>query len=154
MIQVSVKSIGDPCGPMLDGFRQYLAAPDTGDDRLLKAALKSAMIAVQEWEDRSLLPETVAVVVAARPDPRAPITLYRTVSKIVSVTDADGKPLDYSRCGKLLQVTGPCRNAEVVYETSVDQADVDALLLKVYRVAAARYDGEDAQTINRIIMEG
>lgn len=154
MIQVSVKSVGDPFGPVLDGFRQYLAAPETGNDGLLKAVLKSAMIAVQEWEDRSLLPETIAVVVAARPDPRAPITLYRTVSEVVSVTGEDGAPLDYTLSGKLLQVAGRCRNAEVVYKTRPDQADVEALLLKVYRVAAARYDGEDAQTINRIIMEG
>lgn len=154
MIQVSVKSVGDPSAAMLDGFRQYLSAPETGNEALLRAVLKSAMIAVQEWEDRSLLPETIAVVVAARPDPRAPITLYRTVSEIVSVTDAEGKPLDYTLAGKLLQVSGPCRNAEVIYSTAVEEADVDSLLLKVYRVAAARYDGEDAQTINRIIMEG
>lgn len=154
MIQVSVKSVGDPSGPMLDGFRQYLSAPETGNEGLLKAVLKSAMIAVQEWEDRSLLPETIAVVVAARPDPRAPITLYRTVSEIVSVMDADGKELEFTCSGKLLQVSGPCRNAEVIYKTKAEQADVDSLLLKVYRVAAARYDGEDAQTVNRIIMEG
>lgn len=154
MIQVSVKSVGDPSGPMLDGFRQYLSAPETGNEGLLKAVLKSAMIAVQEWEDRSLLPETIAVVVAARPDPRAPITLYRSVSEIVSVTDAEGRALDYTRSGKLLQVTGRCNDAEVIYKTEVQKGDVEALLLKVYRVAAARYDGEDAQTINRIIMEG
>ncbi len=154
MIQVSVKSVGDPSGPMLDGFRQYLSAPETGNEGLLKAVLKSAMIAVQEWEDRSLLPETIALVVAARPDPRAPITLYRSVSEIVSVTDAEGRALDYTSSGKLLQVTGRCSDAEVIYKTEVRKGDVEALLLKVYRVAAARYDGEDAQTINRIIMEG
>lgn len=154
MIQVSVKSLGEPNGPQLDGFKQYLAAPDTGNDGLLKRVLRSAMADVQEWEDQSLLEETITLIVAARPNPNAPVHLYRTVDTVTSVKDADGNDLEYSRLGNTLQIVGPCRNVEIVYETKPEDADLMRLMPKVYRVAAARYDGEDPQTINRILMEG
>lgn len=154
MIQVSVKSVGDPCAPHLAEFRQFLGAAEAGNDALIKSVLKSAMVAVQEWEDRSLLPETITLIHARRPDPWAPVRLYRTVDEVTSVKDEDGNDMEYTRTGNLLQVKRPCRNVEVVYKTKPEAGDVEALLLKVYRVAAARYDGDDARTINQILMEG
>ena len=155
MIQVSVKKLGEPSEQQLREFRQYLAAPETGDDGLLKALLRSAMADVQEWEDQSLLPETVVLISAGRRDPAAPIRLYRSVDKVESVKDENGEDIPYCRMGNLLTIQRPARGVEVVYTTTPVPCGVgDAMLVKAYRLAAARYDGEDSKTQNQIIMEG
>ena len=58
-------------------------------------------------------------------------------------------------CSRALTIQRPARGVEVVYTTKPVPCGVDdAMLVKAYRLAAARYDGEDSKTQNQIIMEG
>jgi hypothetical protein len=154
MIQVSVKSLADVTAEQLAAFKAYLASNGAETDAQLTAILRSAMIAVQEWEDRSLLDETIVLIHAHRADPRAPIRLYRSVDTITSVKDADGNALPYTRIGNLLTVGVPARNVEIEYKTKATAEIYASLESKVFRLAAAKYDGEMPNMINKILMEG
>ena len=154
MIQVSVKSLGAPTTDQLAAFKAFLASNGAETDAQLTALLRSAMVAVQEWEDRSLLDETIVLVLAHRADPRAPIRLYRSVDTITSVTGPEGEALSYSRFGNSLTVEGAARDVQVEYTTKATEANFAVLQDKVFRLAAAKYDGEPAKMINQILMEG
>lgn len=156
MIQVSVKSLGTPTTDQLAQFKAFYAGNGAESDAQLTAILRSAMVEVQEWEDVSLLDEEISIVCAARRDPRAPIRLYRTVKTISSVKDQDGNDIEYTRFGNLLTLGRPARNVEVVYSAGAGENgfQVDNLLPKVFRLACAKLDGEDAKTVNAILMEG
>lgn len=154
MIQVSVKTLGSPTTEQLAAFKAFLASNGAETDAQLTALLRSAMVAVQEWEDRSLLDETIVLVLAHRADPRAPIRLYRSVNSITGVTGPDGEALQYCRFGNSLTVKGAARDVQVEYTTQATAENFAALQDKVFRLAAAKYDGEPANVINRIIMEG
>lgn len=154
MIQLSVKELGSPTEAQLASFKAYLASNGAETDAQLTALLRAAMVAVQEWEDRSLLDETIVLIHAHRADPRAPIRLYRSVDTIVSVKDQDGNALSYTRMGNLLTIEGAARNVEVEYKTKATEQIQASLEDKVFRLAAAKYDGETPQIINKILMEG
>ncbi len=154
MIQVSVKTLGSPTAEQLAAFKAFLASNGAETDAQLTALLRSAMVAVQEWEDRSLLDETIVLVLAHRADPRAPIRLYRSVNTITGVTGPEGEALSYTRFGNSLTVEGAARDVQVEYTTQATSENFACLQDKVFRLAAAKYDGEPASVINRIIMEG
>lgn len=156
MIQVSVTSLGSPTTEQLAQFKAFYAGNGAESDEQLAVVLRSAMVEVQEWEDVSLLDENISVVCAARRDPRAPIRLYRTVKTITSVKDQNGCDIEYTRFGNLLTLGHPARNVEVKYEAGPGENgfQVENLLPKAFRLACAKLDGEDAKTVNAILMEG
>lgn len=154
MIQLQVIELGSPTAEQLAGFKAFFAGAGGETDEQLTGMLRSAMAEVQEWEDRSLLAETLAVIQAQRTDPRAPIRLYRSVTSVTSVTDENDAAVPYTRFGNMLYLGEPRRNVRVEYVTGPREADLYELLPKAYRLAAAKYDGDDPKEINRIIMEG
>ena len=154
MIQVSVKTLGSPTAEQLATFKAFLASNGAETDAQLSALLRSAMVDVQEWEDKSLLDETVVLVLAHRANPKAPIRLYRSVKAITSVTGPDGEALQYRQFGNSLEIVGAARDVQIEYTTQATDVNFAALQSKVFRVAAAKFDGEPASVINKILMEG
>ena len=152
MTQFSLSSVAAPTSAQLAAFKEF-ASVNAGSDALLTGMLTRAMLAVQEWEDKSLLGATATLVVTDREDTAAPIHLYLTPSEIVSVSNADGDPLAYSLVGNELIPSYRTAAVTVVYKTAPEDGNVTALMPKVYRYATALYDGEESATLARILQE-
>ena len=152
MTQFSLSSVAYPTAAQVAVFKEF-AAVNAGSEALLAEMLTRAMLAVQEWEDRSLLAATVTLTVTDREDTAAPVHLYLTPSEVTSVSNADGEALAYSLVGKELIPSYRTAAVTVVYKTAPEDGDLLALMPKVYRYATALYDGESSSTLARILQE-
>lgn len=152
MTQFSLSSVYPPSREQLAAFKEF-ASINAGSDALLGGMLTRAMLAVQEWEDKALLRCTATLSVTGREDTAAPVHLYLTPGEVVSVSNADGDTLAYSLVGSELLPSFRTASVCVVYKVVPNEADVLALLPKVYRYATALYDGESASTLARILQE-
>lgn len=152
MIDLRLTTVADPTQAQLDAFKEF-ASINAGSDALLLSMLKRAMMAVQDWEDHSLLAVTAVLTVTDREDPYEPILLYGSVASVTSVVDGAGNDVEYTRVGRLLVPSYRTAAVTITYTTAVSDADLAELMPKVYRYAAALYDGEDSSTLNRILQE-
>ena len=152
MTQFSLASVGSPTAAQLAAFKEF-AAVNAGSDALLTEMLTRAMLSVQEWEDKALLTGTATLIVSDREDTAAPVHLYLTPGEIASVQNAAGDSIQYSLVGKELIPSYRAEAVKVVYAVSPAAGDVSALMPKVYRYAAALYDGETSSTLARILQE-
>ena len=75
MIDYRITQIADPTAEQLAGFKAFIAANGAETDAFLLSILKRAMMAVQDWEDRTLLAGTATIVATetASPTPAWPI---------------------------------------------------------------------------------
>ena len=153
MIDYRLSNVAAPTDAEQDFFREFLASNGGESDDCLAVILKRAMMAVQDWEDRTLLAGTATIVATGREDGDEPVLLYGTPDEIQSVTGPDGSALEYSLIGKTLLPSCRTPALTIVYTTKVDDTDLDALMPKVARYGAALYDGEDAPTLARILQE-
>ena len=152
MTQFSLDSVCPPTREQLADFKEF-AAVNAGSDVLLGGMLTRAMLAVQEWEDRALLCGTATLIVTGREDTAAPVHLYLTPDTVESVQNADGESIAYSLVGKELIPSYRTAAVKVVYRVAPLDADIAALMPKVFRYAAALYDGEDAATLAHLLQE-
>ena len=154
MLNFRLTDVAQPCRAHLEAFRNFAAVSGEATDALLLDMLRRAMLAVQEWEDKSLLAARATLVVLDRDDPAGPVHLFLTPSEVVTVEEPlSGEPLEYSLVGTELIPSWRTRNVRVVYDTAPEKADIDALMPKVYRYAAALYDGDDSAALARILQE-
>ena len=149
MIELTTLSVCKPHDEVFSLFRQDASIPDEHRDAVLRMHLKSAMIAIQEVANRSLLKSVLRLTVSERED-NDPVRLYQSPATIVSVTDGSGAPLGYTRQGPWLTPDRYTSTVIVTYETAVEEGALDALASAVSRYAVALYDHEDISVLNAI----
>lgn len=155
MIDFRLTNIADPTAAQLAGFKAFLAANGAETDSFLSDILKRAMCAVQKWDDRSLLAASATIVATGREDDTAaPVHLYQTPDTAsIEVVDAAGDAVAFSVVGRLLVPSYRAVALTITYDTAPDAADLAELMPKVYRYAAALYDGDASADLARILQE-
>lgn len=149
MIELTTLSACKPHDEVFSLFRQDASIPDEHRDAVLRMHLKSAMIAIQEVANRSLLKSVLRLTVSERED-NAPVRLYQSPETILSVTDGHGNAIGYTMQGLWLTPDRYTPTVIVSYETAVDEGALDALASAVSRYAVALYDHEDISVLNAI----
>lgn len=153
MIDYRITQIADPTAEQLAGFKAFIAANGAETDSFLLSILKRAMMAVQDWEDRTLLAGTATIVASGRENGGDPVLLYGTPDEVESVTGADGNALEYSLVGRFLLPSYRAASLTITYTTAPVDADLADLMPKVYRYGAALYDGEGSPALAKILQE-
>lgn len=154
MIDYRITQIADPTAEQLAGFKAFIAANGAETDAFLTALLKRAMMAVQDWEDRTLLAGTATIVASGRENGGEPVLLYGTPEvDSIAVTDAAGDALAFSLVGRLVLPSYRAAALTITYTTAPVDADLADLMPKVYRYGAALYDGEDSPALAKILQE-
>lgn len=153
MIDYRITQIADPTAEQLAGFKAFIAANGAETDAFLLSILKRAMMAVQDWEDRTLLAGTATIVASGRENGGDPVLLYGTPDDVESVTGADGNALEYSLVGRLVLPSYRAASLTITYTTAPVDADLADLMPKVYRYGAALYDGEGSPALAKILQE-
>lgn len=148
MIDLSIIQTADVPAEWLSAFKAYAAVPDSSQDQLLESLLLRSIISVQEMADRSILDSKVKLF---DDDSYYGVRLYMSVKEIESVKDGEGAEVSYTRRGK--SIFTKTEQAEVIYTTEANAADVAALLPVVYQYATALYDGQDSRTLANILMQ-
>ena len=150
MVRLDIIHASDPTDEQLSVFKSFASVSDESLDELLRSLLKTAMIEVGAWEDKSLLCTSLRLRVDRDRNDSA-IRLYRGVSEIDSVKDAEGNPLSYTLDGEYLSVDG--YEVVVEYTSCATPGEVARLMPKAMRYATALYDGEDATTLRNILTQ-
>lgn len=148
MIEVSIIERGEPEAGWMTLFREYASIPDGSPERVLNALLVRAVLRVQEYADRSLLPCTMRVHDS---EAAGGVRLYQSVDEVVSVTDNYGNAVDYTLEGR--GVTVSAEAVTVTYRTEPVQGDIDQLLPVVLQYATALYDGAATGTLTSILKQ-
>lgn len=153
MITYETILAGDPTTEQLDEFKNYASVNSAATDALLKSMLKSAMLAVGEWDDVSLLACTCRVSAIGRECAYEPVRLFGTPDEVTGMVDGRGEDIPGTLVGRDVIPGSPAVDLVVTYTTRVEGASLSRLLPKVYRYAVALYDGESPQVLNRILTE-
>jgi|GEM_PF-3227108 len=151
MAKLEVISVEDGfCRSLLEQFKQYASVPDDSRDALLESLLRSSILLVQEFADKAIVPTTIRQT-ARVPEGSGIIRLYQGGGDILSVTvngeDASFDPLPGGR----VQLYVRSGEAQVTYTTVPE--DLTKILPTVFRYATALYDGEEGDTLKKILME-
>ena len=155
MTRLDVISVDDRfCRGMLEELKQYASIPDGSRDALLTRLLRNAVLRVQEYADRALVPTKVRQTVSI-PEAGGIVKLYMGGGTILSIVDGSGEFIPYDPLpGGQLQLFRRGGIAKIEYETAPVKADQDRMWSTVIRYATADYDGADTQELNRILTEG
>ena len=153
MITYETIVAGEPTTEQLEEFKNYASVNSAATDALLMSMLKSAMLAVGEWEDVSLLACTCRVSALGRECAYEPVRLFGTPDEVLGMVDGRGEDVTGTLVGRDVILGGPAANLVVTYTTKVSEGDLSRFLPKVYRYAVALYDGEEAPVLNRILTE-
>lgn len=138
---------------LLEEFKQYASIPDNSRDAMLLSLLKNAILKVQEYGDRALLPCTVTQY--SRVPPTGVVRLYLgggDIYGLVNVKSGDFVPFEPLPGGKVnLYQRGI--EVRIVYATKPTEADCIKARPAILRYATALYDGEEVETLNKILSE-
>lgn len=140
-------------GNLLEEFKQYASIPDGSRDAMLLSILKNAILKVQEYGDRALIPCTVTQV--CRVPPTGVVRLYLGGGDVYGLSNTksgDFVPFDPLPGGKLILYS---RGIEVriVFQAKPAEADLIKARTTILRYATALYDGEEVETLNKILSE-
>lgn len=145
MIRKNIISNGEPTKAQLIGFKAYANIDGTSHDEALAELLTSAMLAVQDYADTTLLVSTIQVV---DDEANGMVRLYEDVDEVLSVK-ADGESVDYSTKGNYIYAHGNV--VEITYRTRANAGSAARLMPVVYRYAAALEAGDSQSVLNRIL---
>jgi len=139
-------STAEPSAAQLAAFKKYARITGTADDEGLADMLKAAMIEVQDFADKTILPGVVRVT-----DDRADgsVRLFETVDKILSVTSDGMVATDYQLNGNTLTVAGSV--VSVTYATKVHAGNAARLMRIAFRYAAALEEGDTDAVLSKIL---
>ena len=140
----------NPLNDHLEQFKMYASVPDNSRDGMLQMILKRAMLIVQEYADKALLPCTIELTaydVAAGDT----IPLYQGGRTVTSVTDREGNDVDYTLDRGRIIVNQSASSVTVTYDNVVAVADADKLQPVCWELATAIYDGEESSKQASII---
>lgn len=141
------------CTNFLEEFRQYASVPDHSRDALLLSLLRTAVLKVQEFADRALVRCTVRQT--ARVPENGVFELFLGGGEVTAVRvpssawETSWEALE----GKRLRISPTGLDAEVDFIATPRVADMVELKPTVFRYATALYDGEETDTLNRILLE-
>lgn len=140
------------CRSYLEQFKQYASVPDDSRDALLASLLKAAVLKVQEFADTALAACTYRVTAAVPAS--GVVRLYMGGGDIVGLEDGNGEPVSFDPLpGGRVQTYVRTGTVKVTYQTVPNEGDRERLLPTVFRYGTALYDGEEADVLNRILME-
>ena len=140
------------CRSYLEQFKQYASVPDDSRDALLAGLLKSAVLKVQEFADTALAVCTYRVTAAVPAS--GVVRLHMGGGDIVGLEDENGEQVRFDPLpGGRVQTFIRTGTVKVTYETVPNDGDRDRYLPTVFRYGTALYDGEDADTLKKILME-
>lgn len=140
------------CRSYLEQFKQYASVPDDSRDALLNSLLKAAVLKVQEFADTAIAACTYRVTAAVPAS--GVVRLYMGGGDIVGLEDGDGQSVRFDPLpGGKVQTYVRSGYVKVTYATVPNDGDRERLLPTVFRYATALYDGEEADVLNRILME-
>lgn len=145
MIRKNIISNGEPTKAQLIGFKAYANIDGSAHDDALAELLTSAMLAVQDYADTTLLVCDIEVV---DDEANGMVRLYEDVDEVLSV-NADGEPVDYSIKGNYIHALGNV--VSVKYRTKANAGSAARLMPVVYRYAAALEAGDSQSVLNRIL---
>lgn len=149
---MTYKEIGDITALRADDFRVW-AKIDEGNDSVVNVALREAALRIQEYTNIALLPCTILQQAS-----RNAIRLMLPINEVISVTDVRGNDCDFSFSGFALDFTysGAINKVVIEYSTLPEAAQVERMLIPVWELALAIYDGnteEQNRVIQRLPME-
>lgn len=134
---------GDPLYDHLEQFKMYASVPDNTRDGMLLKILKRAMLTVQEYADKALLP-CVIELTAYDVEPGEALRLYQGGREVVSVTDREGVDVDFTPDSGRVIINRRASSVTVTYTNEVVVADAERLQPVCWELATAIYDGEEA----------
>lgn len=147
MVKLSVIECGRPSQGALDMLMMYASVSDQGQRTILESCLVRAFDVVQRYADVALLPGRWRIVAS---DYSGEINVYMG-GVVEYVSGRSGQALTYLQYGNKVSIPG--NYAEVVFTTTVNPIQYDALLPVVLKYATALYDGEDTKELNSILKE-
>lgn len=144
MVRLEVIEMSEPSCSALNELKAYAAVSDSGQEHLLRMALRRAFSMVQSYSDTALLSGRYRVCAE---DHGGSIRLYMG-GKVEEVIGASS----FVQKGDSVHV-GTDGYCEVVFSTEVSSADYDRLLPVVLKYATAVYDGKESRELNQILKE-
>ena len=148
--EIRIISAGEPLYDHLEQFKMYASVPDGSRDGMLLKILKRAMLTVQEYADKALLPCTLELT-AYDVEAGDPVRLYQGGTEVLSAENQDGESVEFTQEGNRLRIQSCCKALVVVYRNSVNIPEAEALQPVCWELATAIYDGEDAKVQGDIL---
>ena len=133
----------EPLTDHLEQFKMYASVPDGSRDGILLKILKRAMLTVQEYADRALLP-CVIELTAYDVEPGESLPLYQGGKEVVSVKDRDGADVEHTVDSGRVIIGQRSSSVTVTYKNEVVLPEAEKLQPVCWELATAIYDGEDA----------
>ena len=149
-LQVKIIRSGNPLPEHLEQYKQYASVPDDSRDIILVKMLKSAMLLVQAYSDRAMLPCMIELR-ATDVESGECLKLYQGGAKVISGPDLDGHDLDYEQNGGSICLPRRAAAVVVVYKNDIITSESDVLMPVCWELATALYDGEDAKVQGEIL---
>lgn len=149
---MTYKQIGDISALRADAFKVW-AKIDEGNDDIVNIALRDAALRIQEYTNVALIPCTIQQLAS-----KGAIRLMLPIGNVISVTDGKGNECDFSFSGFALDFSysGYISKVVIEYTTIPDAAQVERMLIPVWELALAIYDGntdEQNKVIQRLPIE-
>ncbi|MBO5803582.1 MAG: hypothetical protein J6R25_00680 [Bacteroidales bacterium] len=149
---MTYKQIGSIDALRADAFKVW-AKIDEGNEDVINVALRDAALRIQEYTNIALIPCTIRQIA-----PLDAIRLMLPIGEVVSVTDSKGNECDFSFSGFALDFTysGYIGKVAIEYTTIPDAAQIERMLIPIWELALAIYDGnteEQNRVINRLPLE-
>lgn len=132
----------------LDDFKVW-AKIDSEDDDIVELCLKQAALRIQEYTNIALLPCTISQTAS-----RDIIRLMQPIEEVISVKDGRGNECAFTFSPEqfLTINTGVFSKGVIVeYSTEPSSSQVERMLIPVWELALAIYDG-NIELQNRIIL--
>lgn len=141
--ELRIISAEQPTAQQLEQFKAYASVPDCSRDGMLATILKRAMLQVQEYADKAILPCTIELT-AYDVEPGDVIPLYQGGRTISAALDAEGNAVDCTLESGRIIVGGYASSLTVIYSNEVTGPEAERLMPVCWELATAIYDGEDA----------
>ena len=148
--EIRIISAGEPLYDHLEQFKMYASVPDGSRDGMLLKILKRAMLTVQEYADKALLPCTLELT-AYDVEAGDPVRLYQGGRTVTSAKDREGNDVDYTLDAGRIIVNQSASSVTVTYTNEVSIPDAEKLMPVCWELATAIYDGEEADRQASII---
>lgn len=149
---MTYKQIGSIDALKADAFKVW-AKIDEGNEDVINVALRDAALRIQEYTNIALIPCTIQQIAS-----KGAIRLMLPIGEVVSVTDSKGNECDFSFSGFALDFTysGYIGKVAIEYTTIPDAAQIERMLIPIWELALAIYDGntdEQNKVIQRLPIE-
>jgi hypothetical protein len=151
-VEMIYKSIGSIDALNIEAFKVW-AKIDEGNDEVIKIALRDAALRIQEYTNIALIPCTIEQRIS-----KGAFRLMLPIDHIISVVDGKGNqyPFSFTNLEFDFEYSGSIDKVVVEYATSPTPAQIERMLIPIWELALAIYDGnteEQNRVINRLPLE-